>query len=147
MWRNIANRFLEQEITMPTPLTANQQRVLDALRQAGAPRTAYALLDQLRDHGLSAPTQVYRALDKLAEQGVVHRLESLNAYVCCSHPDEGSHDFSAFAICDSCGQVDEFVDDALNRCLGNWAHGHAFALAHSNIELHGKCSACTALPA
>ena len=36
MWRNIANRFLEQEITMPTPLTANQQRVLDALRQAGA---------------------------------------------------------------------------------------------------------------
>ncbi len=132
---------------MSHSLTTKQQRVLDTLRQAGAPLTAYALLDQLRDHGLTAPTQVYRALDKLAEQGVVHRLESLNAYVCCSHPDEGSHDFSAFAICDSCGQVDEFVDDALNRCLGSWAHGHAFALAHSNIELHGKCSACcTALP-
>src|SRR5258708_15019740 len=100
---------------MSHSLTTKQQRVLDTLRQAGAPLTAYALLDQLRDHGLTAPTQVYRALDKLAEQGVVHRLESLNAYVCCSHPDEGSHDFSAFAICDSCGQVDEFVDDALNR--------------------------------
>src|SRR5256885_12323065 len=42
----------------------------------------------------------------------------------------------ALPIC----QVDEFVDDALNRCLGSWAHGNAFALAHSNIELHGKCS-------
>src|SRR5256885_11218862 len=80
---------------MSHSLTTKQQRVLDTLRQAGAPLTAYALLDQLRDHGLTAPTQVYRALDKLAEQGVVHRLESLNAYVCCSHPDEGSHDFSA----------------------------------------------------
>src|SRR5256885_5597381 len=61
---------------MSHSLTTKQQRVLDTLRQAGAPLTAYALLDQLRDHGLTAPTQVYRALDKLAEQGVVHRLES-----------------------------------------------------------------------
>src|SRR5256885_4073285 len=69
-----------------------------------------------------SPTQVYRALDKLAEQGVVHRLESLNAYVCCSHPDEGSHDFSAFAICDSCGQVDEFVDEDRKSTRLNSSH-------------------------
>lgn len=124
------------------PLTANQQRVLDSLQQAGAALSAYALLDQLRDQGFSAPTQVYRALDKLAEQGLVHRLESVNAYVSCAHPPGCSHGVTAFAICDGCGHVDEFVDDKLGHCLGHWARNNAFALSHSNIELHGKCSAC-----
>jgi Fur family zinc uptake transcriptional regulator len=125
------------------PLTAPQQRVLDTLQQAGAPLTAYALLDQLRGQGLSAPTQVYRALDKLAALGLVHRLESVNAYVSCAHPPGCDHGVTAFAICDGCGHVDEFIDDQLGHRLGDWARNNRFALSHSNIELHGRCSACT----
>ena len=56
------------------PLTANQQRVLTTLRQADGPLTAYALLDRLREQGFNAPAQVYRALERLAEQDLVHRL-------------------------------------------------------------------------
>ena len=53
-------------------LTKNQSLVFEAMLQAGQPMGAYALLDQLRDHGFKAPLQIYRALDQLAELGFVH---------------------------------------------------------------------------
>ncbi|MFT3802800.1 MAG: Fur family transcriptional regulator [Burkholderiaceae bacterium] len=124
------------------PLTANQQRVLAALQQAGSPLSAYALLDRLREQGFSAPMQVYRALERLAEQGLVHRLESLNAYMPSTHSSDCRRDLKAFAICDDCGQVDEFTDSDLGRCLGRWVKNNAFSLRRSTIELHGKCAAC-----
>ena len=57
-------------------LTRNQALVLDRLEKAEGPLSAYALLDQLREEGLRAPLQVYRALDGLMQAGHVHRLES-----------------------------------------------------------------------
>jgi len=125
-------------------LTANQQRVLATLQQANSPLSAYALLDRLRDAGFSAPVHVYRALERLAEQGLVHRLESLNAYVSCSHSGGCRHGLKAFAICDNCGHVDEFTDNSLGRYLGRWMKDNAFSLRTSTIELHGKCEACVA---
>ncbi len=123
-------------------LTLNQKRVLEALRQARCPLGAYALLSQLRQPGFTAPTQVYRALEKLMQHGLVHRLESLNAYVSCAHGCH--HGFTAFAICDNCGHIDEFVDDALNTSLGRWIENQNFALGRTSIEIHGKCSVCAA---
>ena len=126
-------------------LTANQQRVLTTLQQADSPLSAYALLDQLREQGFSAPTQVYRALERLAEHGLVHRLETLNAYVSCVHSAGCQHDLKAFAICDNCGHVDEFIDNDLGHCLGRWMHKNAFSLRNASIELHGSCATCTGL--
>ena len=125
-------------------LTAHQQHVLTTLKQAEVPLSAYALLDLLREQGFTAPTQVYRALERLAEHGLVHRLESLNAYVSCSHPGGCRQAFKAFAICDHCGHVAEFNDNDLGRSLNRWMKGHAFSLHASTIELHGKCAACHA---
>jgi hypothetical protein len=68
------------------------------------PLSAYTILDQLRDQGFRAPLQVYRALDKLVEFGLVHRLESLNAFVACRHPDCEDHETIAFMICEKCGR-------------------------------------------
>lgn len=130
----------QQEV--PVQLTANQQRVLTTLQQATSPLSAYALLDQLREQGLSAPTQVYRALERLAEHGLVHRLETLNAYVSCAHSGGCRHGLKAFAICDNCGHVDEFTDNDLGRCLGRWMKNNAFSLHNSTIELRGRCATC-----
>ena len=66
-------------------LTKNQSLVFDVLTRAEQPISAYTILDRLREHGFRAPLQVYRALDKLLEAGLVHRLESLNAFVACAH--------------------------------------------------------------
>jgi len=123
-------------------LTTNQQRVLSALQTADGPLTAYALLDRLRAQGFSAPAQVYRALERLSAHDLVHRLESLNAYVACAHPGHCEHDLRGFAICDRCGHVDEFADQALRSTLSRWIESNAFSLRRSTIELHGECAAC-----
>ena len=123
-------------------LTTNQQRVLTALRQASEPLSAYALLDRLREQGFSAPMQVYRALERLANDGLVHRLATLNAYVPCNHAVDCQHGIRAFAICDQCGHVDEFSERDLGRCINRWTKSKAFSLRSSTIELHGKCADC-----
>lgn len=128
-------------------LTKNQALVFDALSKAQAPLSAYSLLDQLREHGFRAPLQVYRALDKLREAGLVHRLESLNAFVACAHGDHRHHHghlhgLVAFAICDKCGQVDEFTDDQIEARLKSWANGSGFRAEKTTIEIRGHCAAC-----
>jgi Fur family zinc uptake transcriptional regulator len=133
----------------PLPdLTKNQTLVLDALTRVEGPASAYLLLDRLREHGFRAPLQVYRALEKLIEYGLVHRLESLNSFVACAHPHEHAHGHRhglvAFAICENCGQVDEFSDATVEKRLRGWANDHAFKLSKTTIEMRGTCANCLA---
>lgn len=123
-------------------LTKNQSLVMDALSSAEGPMSAYTILDQLRGDGLRAPLQVYRALDKLVELGLVHRLESLNAFVACSDPNCESHDTVAFTICDVCGLVYEVADETLARKLKTVASKSGFQVRRSTVELRGLCEAC-----
>jgi len=124
------------------PLTKDQQRVLNALKAAGRPLGAYALLDRLRQPGFKAPTQVYRALDRLVELGTVHRLETLNAYIACSHPELCKHNFTAFAICETCGHIDEFATSDLSGSLERLIKENNFAARGATIEMLGKCQRC-----
>lgn len=123
-------------------LTRNQTLVLKALDSAEGPLGAYAILDRLRDKGFRAPLQVYRALDKLLEFGLVHRLESINAFVACAHPECHAHATIAFAICDKCGRVSEFGDEDVEDRLGTWAKEHKFKPTKTTIEIRGFCEKC-----
>jgi Fur family zinc uptake transcriptional regulator len=123
-------------------LTKNQSLVMGTLSEANGPLSAYTILDQLRDKGFRAPLQVYRALDKLVEFGLVHRLESLNAFVACRHPDCEDHETIAFMICERCGQVSEVSDSAIAKRLKHLATEAGFALQKSTVELRGICSRC-----
>jgi Fur family zinc uptake transcriptional regulator len=125
-------------------LTPNQELVLGALAHADAPLSAYDILDRLRGDGLRAPLQVYRALDKLTERGLAHRLESLNAFVCCA--DEHCHAAGsiAFAICDKCGKVEEFAEPAIQSELAGWCASSGFTPRRMTIELRGTCRGCAA---
>jgi Fur family transcriptional regulator, zinc uptake regulator len=130
-------------MTDAVALTRNQTLVHETLRHAEAPLSAYTILDRLRDDGFRAPLQVYRALDKLTGLGLVHRLESLNAFVACAgahrHDDHG---LMAFAICERCGQVEEFADPVVCERLEGWAKDNAFRADKSIIEIRGECAAC-----
>lgn len=126
-------------------LTKNQALVFSALSRADGPLSAYSILDRLRDQGFRAPLQVYRALDKLLALGLVHRLESLNAFVACSHPDECHvHGITAFAICEKCGQVTEFSDTEIEHRLAGWASASGFQPKKTTIEIRGLCRDCVA---
>jgi len=124
-------------------LTKNQSLVFGALSRAEGPLSAYTILDQLRDDGFRAPLQVYRALDKLVETGMVHRLESLNAFVACRHPGCDSHETIAFAICETCGKVTEISDAALETRLRDLARDDGFSVKKAVVELRGLCAGCT----
>jgi len=133
-------------VSPATELTRNQSLVLGVLKQAGAPRSAYDILDGLRGEGVRAPLQVYRALDKLMEIGLVHRLESLNAFVACSDPhDHAAHvgGVTAFAICEDCGSVTEFHDAGIEGRLSTWQKSERFRPEKTTIEIRGHCRACS----
>ncbi len=96
-------------------LTNNQNLVLSVLQLSGHPLSAYTILDRLRDDGLKATLQVYRALEKLLEAGRIHRLESMNAFVACCHSKHRQiHPrIIAFEICEPCGKVNEYHDTGI----------------------------------
>lgn len=124
-----------------TTLNPTQAETLRALRGAGRPMSAYEVMDALREAGRSAaPPTAYRALARLIELGLVHRLESINAYVACCA--EHGRDAPAFSICDDCGTVAEFSDpDALDRVV-DAARRAGFEPVKPVIELHGRCADC-----
>jgi Fur family zinc uptake transcriptional regulator len=125
-------------------LTRNQSLVLGALTHAVGPLSAYSILDQLREDGLRAPLQIYRALDKLVDLGLAHRLESLNAFVACAHSHDHESGLTAFAICEDCGRVDEFADPVVQERLAEWGHKQGFKTERTTIEIRGRCKGCLA---
>ncbi len=125
-------------------LTRNQTLVLETLSAADGSLSAYTILDHLRDKGFRAPLQVYRALDRLVELGLVHRLETLNAFVVCRRSDCEGHGTVAFTICNKCDNVAELTGEEIAGTLNSVAVDVGFALEKSTVELRGVCGACRA---
>ena len=123
-------------------LTRNESLVLSVLRDESGPHTAYQILDKLRGEGLKAPLQIYRALRSLSERHLVHRLESLNAFVACNHHHGDHHHATVFSICETCGRVSEATDPALDAALLALARSQGFKLENAAVEIRGVCAAC-----
>jgi Fur family zinc uptake transcriptional regulator len=87
-----------------------------------------------------APPTVYRALEFLLEQGLVHKLESRHAFIGCSHPQQ-QHS-GQFLICDDCGEVSEIENQAIARSLHSAERATGFKTRHPVIELVGTCKQC-----
>ena len=124
-------------------LTPLRRRVLELVWQSHGPVRAYDLLDRLRaERRSAAPPTVYRALDFLLAHGLIHRIESLNAYVGCSDPDR-KHG-GQFLICRSCGTVAELDDDGIARAVAERARALGFGVERQTIEVMGLCPGCAA---
>src|SRR5690606_14551786 len=123
-------------------LTRNQELVLGTLAHSEAPLSAYDILDRVRAAGIRAPLQVYRALEKLTQRGLAHRVESLNAFVCCADAHCHAGGSIAFAICEKCGRVDEFAEASVERRLREWSRAAEFTPSRMTIELRGVCKGC-----
>ena len=122
-------------------LTDQRKRVLELILLADKPLTAYEILDQLRESLKNpAPPTVYRALDFLLEHGLIHKLESIHAFIGCTHPDH-KHT-SQFLICNDCGDVSEIENKAIEKSLHSAEQAAGFKTSHPVIELLGTCSQC-----
>ena len=127
-------------------LTELRRQVLGLILSRDAPTGAYDLLVQLRStrHGAAPPT-VYRALEFLQEQGLVHKLERLSAFVGCIAEEDHDHYHAAqFFICRSCGKVIELEDHELAHALADAAKRLGFTVAKATIEAEGQCAGCRA---
>ena len=124
-------------------LTATRRRVLEILLESRRAMGAYDILDRLKAESLAkAPPIVYRALDFLISCGFAHRIEALNAFVACIHP-EGAHE-PGFLICNSCHKVAETRDPALREGAETAAENAGFQASRIVVEITGLCPDCAA---
>ena len=115
--------------------------IYGALQSADGPLTAYQVLDAVREQGITAPPTVYRALNRLVEEGLAHRVESINAYVACSHKHHADGAV-LFAICENCGTVEEIDDPGAVARLRGDAEADGFVVERVTAEIRGICGPC-----
>ncbi len=124
-------------------LTPTRRKVLEILLRQQRSLKAYELLDEIRQvQPGAAPPTVYRALDFLVEEGLIHRLDAVNAWTACLDAAGEPHDL--LVICTQCGAVAEFSDPVLSRQLAKKVAGAGFVLANHETELRALCGKCHA---
>ncbi|HEY2604482.1 Fur family transcriptional regulator [Paraburkholderia sp. RL18-103-BIB-C] len=127
-------------------LTPIRRKVLELLLNSGRATKAYSLLDEMRQiHPGSAPPTVYRALDFLLSAGLVHRIESINAFTVCHDLTQCQH--GILVVCQQCGSVTELHQPKLRQALVAQIEDAGYRLASDEIELKGLCAACQAAEA
>tara|TARA_R110002020_G_scaffold198028_1_gene399173 strand:+ start:62 stop:673 length:612 start_codon:yes stop_codon:yes gene_type:complete len=141
--------------------TALRQQIYQLILEANKPIGAYDLIAQLQSMRLSdtdshdetqkqsgkkqttknvAPPTVYRSLEFLLSEGLIHQLTSINAYVPCCHP-RAQHT-AAFLICGQCQRVQECSSLPVQEIMGFAEQDVGFVVERSVIELSGRCQAC-----
>lgn len=124
-------------------LTPQRRRVLEAVAASHAAIGAYEIIDALagKDGRRPAPISVYRALDFLVSQGLIHRVDSLSAFVLCASP--GASHRAQFLICRRCRDIAELHSDAVDAAIGEGAAAVGFTVASAVVEVSGLCRACS----
>jgi Fur family zinc uptake transcriptional regulator len=122
-------------------LTPIRRGVLETLLASHKPLGAYEIIERLPGDTRPAPITVYRALDFLRDNGLVHRIASRNAFVACVH-DHGDDDPVVFLICERCGAVGEAPGGAVAQALKASSRAAGFAPKSPLIEIAGICSHC-----
>lgn len=133
-----AQKRCHQEGLRLTPL---RQEVLEIVWASHNPIGAYDVLQKLQERGHKpAPPTAYRALDFLVLAQLIHRVESLNAYIGCPQPGVAHH--SQFFICNECGHTAELYSAAVTDALEAGAKELGFSPNQPVIEIHGVCNQC-----
>lgn len=121
--------------------TTIRRQVLQLVWDSHKPVGAYDILDSLRREGKrAAPPTVYRALEFLIEADLVHRLDTLNAFVGCADPSSSHR--GQFLICRECRSVAELDDAEINSLVQQKAAGFGFTAVRQMLEIQGLCGGC-----
>jgi Fur family zinc uptake transcriptional regulator len=127
-------------------LTQKRHNIFDVLLSSMIPLSAYDITDIYKNKfGTSMPTMsIYRILEFLTGSGLVHKLESTNKYIACSHLQcDHEHTNAQFLICNSCSEVEEVaLTQELHHQIEVGAEQKGFKLEALQFELHGTCKTC-----
>lgn len=124
--------------------TPMRRKVLQFIWESHQAVKAYDLLDRIKASEKGAtPMTIYRALQFLQDQGLIHRVETLNAYVGCSHV-ELQHEV-LLLICDQCQQITERTAANVTSVMREEIAKSGFLPKRSTIEIYGTCGDCAGL--
>ena len=122
-------------------LTKIRRQVLELVWNSHAPIKAYEILEHLQKNNPRAvPPTVYRALDFLQDAGLIHRIESLNAFIGCGDPNEPHS--GQFLICSTCGAAAELNEPQITMLINSHASQLGFQAVQPLIEIRGLCPRC-----
>ncbi|MDR2406315.1 MAG: transcriptional repressor [Deltaproteobacteria bacterium] len=122
-------------------LTKLRRRVLETLIKAPGPVKAYDLIESLKTNGRSlTPSSIYRTLEFFIQTGLVHRVNSLNAFVACT--DHKSHHNPVILVCPSCQATAEVNDEGLYTSIFNRLNAMDFFAKEGSVEVRGLCKKC-----
>lgn len=124
-------------------LTNLRKQILELIWQNHKPLGAYTLMEMLEkssDRKRVAPPTVYRTLDFLMEQGLIHKVHSLNAFIGCANPIQKHND--ALFICRDCGHTEEVRSDTIQQAINLSASQQKFVVNDQIIEIVGRCTRC-----
>lgn len=134
-----ANKICQENGVRLTPI---RKKVLELIWQSHKPIKAYDILAQLSsDEHIEKPPTVYRALDFLLENHLIHKIDSNNAFIGCEF--EHHKNDSTFFICDVCDEVKEIHEPKLDKTLQETSNKQGFTPNQTSIEIHGVCASCT----
>jgi Fur family zinc uptake transcriptional regulator len=123
-------------------LTPIRRKVLGVLLGSHKALGAYEIIDRLAPKGTRpAPITAYRALDFLRENGLVHRIESRNAFIACVH-NHAAGALVVFLICERCGAVGEASSPDVAATLASAARAAGFTPKSPVLEVSGVCTHC-----
>ncbi len=124
-----------------TRFTHLRKRVLELIWSSHKPVPAYDLLETLRNERTNAqPPTVYRTLDFLLKYRLIHKIESLRAYVGCDFPEQ--RHVSQFLICNRCHQVVELNDSLIRQVISRQARKAGLEMIDQTVEILGRCLNC-----
>jgi Fur family zinc uptake transcriptional regulator len=131
-------------------LTNKRKKVLMVLLNSALPLSAYDIVERYKEQFQeSLPVMsVYRMLDFLIKEKLVHKLETASQYISCSHiACNHQHEMPQFLICDRCGSVKEVgIKKTIIEELEHSIRNTGFLLTHKQLELHGICKRCKIQP-
>tara|TARA_S200000501_G_scaffold170948_3_gene161054 strand:- start:1889 stop:2347 length:459 start_codon:yes stop_codon:yes gene_type:complete len=121
--------------------TKLRKQVLKLIWKSHSYVKAYDLLEELKKIDSSAkPPTVYRSLDFLIDNGFIHKVQSLNAFVACTHPQE--HKECYFLICKNCKSIEECCSEKISKVMNSEATRNNFNTNQVTLEISGICQEC-----
>ena len=129
----------------PSKLSIHPRNMaLTTLKKHKRPMSAYDLLAKLSPYGVKGPPVVYRALESLTKEGLVHKVQALNSFVACNCAPDHSHSLSVLTVCHGCEQVEELHDHGVIRQLESLKNRGVTLVPNAVIELPIICAKCAA---
>lgn len=123
-------------------LTEQRKKVFGIICQSKKPIKAYDLLEEFKKIEPNAkPTTIYRNLSFLLQNDFIHKINKINAYLPCSHPNECHECY--FLFCLKCNQITECCSEKIQNMIQEKAEKQKFVPKKISLEIEGICEDCS----